>query len=69
MGARRLWELPTSQCVFATDYPQGVRDEREVAAYVQALRTLAPDAQRVVNGANVEKLIPDLRERRKARVA
>jgi predicted TIM-barrel fold metal-dependent hydrolase len=64
-----LSELPKSQCVFATDYPQGVRDDAEVAAYVEALRALGPDAQRVVNGANVEKLIPDLRERRKARMA
>ena len=64
-----LSELPASQCVFATDYPQGVRDDSEVAAYVEAVRALGPDAQHVLNGANIEQLIPNLRERRKPRAA
>lgn len=61
-----LSELPASQCVFATDYPQGVRDDDEVAAYVGAVRALGRDAQRVLDGANVEQLIPDLHKRPKA---
>jgi hypothetical protein len=64
-----LSELPSAQTVFATDYPQAVNDEDEVAAYVAAVRTLGPEAQRVVDGANAEKLIPNLRERVKARAA
>jgi predicted TIM-barrel fold metal-dependent hydrolase len=62
-----LSELPASRCVFATDYPQGVRDDSEVAAYVEAVRALGPDARRVLSGANVEQLIPDLHVRRQAR--
>ena len=64
-----LSELPAAQTVFATDYPQAVQDEDEVAAYVAAVRALGPEARRVVDGANAEKLIPNLRERVKARAA
>jgi predicted TIM-barrel fold metal-dependent hydrolase len=62
-----LVELPASQCVFATDYPQAVRDDDEVAAYVQALRTLGPQARSVLDGANASKLIPNLKSRIAAR--
>ena len=64
-----LSELPASQCVFATDYPQAVRDDDEVAAYVDAMRALGPDAMAILDGANVTKLIPDLDERLKSRAA
>ena len=61
-----LTELAASQCVFATDYPQGVCNDAEVAAYVAAVRALGPAAQSVLDGANVVRLIPDVRERRKS---
>ena len=66
---RELATQQASQCVFATDYPQAVRDDDAVAAYVRAVRALGAEARAVLDGANVEKLIPDLRERRKARAA
>ena len=62
-----LTELPASRVVFATDYPQAVHCNNEVIAYVNAVRTLGPEVQAVLNGANAEKLIPDLNDRLKAR--
>src|ERR1043166_911519 len=64
-----LSELRASRCVFATDYPQGVRDDAEGAAYVKVVLALGPDARQMLDGASIEQLIPDLYERRKARVA
>src|SRR5262245_40419736 len=61
-----LTELPASQVVFATDYPQAVHDDNEVVAYVNAIRTLGSEVQPVLHGANAEKLIPDLNDRVKA---
>ncbi|MPZ59259.1 MAG: amidohydrolase family protein [Rhizobiales bacterium] len=58
-----LDEVPLSQLVFATDYPQAVRDAGEVAGYVKAVRDLGPNARAMLNGTNAEKLIPNLRER------
>jgi len=58
-----MQEVPASQVVFATDYPQAVRKDEEVAAYVDAVRTLGGATQAMVEGANAEKLIPNLRER------
>src|SRR4051794_8417559 len=58
-----LQEVAFSQIVFATDYPQAVRDDGEVKAYVNAVRTLGPNARAMLEGANAEKLIPDLRDR------
>ena len=63
-----LTELPASQVVFATDYPQAVHNDNEVVAYVNAVRALGSEAQAVLHGANAEKLIPDLNDRVKARV-
>src|SRR4029077_13447772 len=54
-------ELPTAQVVFATDYPQAVRDDDEVVAYVNAVRALGTEAQAVLTGANAGRLIPRLR--------
>jgi predicted TIM-barrel fold metal-dependent hydrolase len=62
-------ELPAPQVVFATDYPQAVHDDEEVAAYVSAVRVLGPQAQAVVDGVHAEKLISNLNERHKARAA
>jgi predicted TIM-barrel fold metal-dependent hydrolase len=56
-------EVAASQVVFATDYPQAVRDDGEVADYVAAVRDLGPDCRAMLEGANAEKLIPDLRAR------
>jgi hypothetical protein len=58
-----LAELPSSQVVFATDYPQAVRHDDEVVAYVKAVGTLGSGARNVLDGANAEKLIPNLNER------
>ena len=58
-----LAEVALSQMVFATDYPQAVRDEEEVAAYVAAVRALGANARAMLDGINAEKLIPDVRER------
>jgi hypothetical protein len=51
--------------VFATDYPQAIRDPAEVKAYVEAVEVLDPNARALVHGLNAEKLVPDI----KARVA
>jgi hypothetical protein len=58
-----LQELPRSQLVFASDYPQAVREPSEVAAYVAAVRALGDDGRAITDGANAEKLIPDLKRR------
>jgi Tripartite tricarboxylate transporter family receptor len=60
-----LTELPTSQLVFATDYPQAVENDDEVAAYVNAVRALGTEARSVLDSANAEKLIPNLGQRLK----
>jgi hypothetical protein len=49
--------------VFATDYPQAIRDPGEVLDYVKAVETLDPNASALVHGLNAEKLIPNIRER------
>jgi predicted TIM-barrel fold metal-dependent hydrolase len=56
-------ELAFSQLVFATDYPQAVREASEVAAYTEAVRGLSANGRALVAGANAEKLIPDLARR------
>ena len=56
-------ELAFSQLVFATDYPQAVREAGEVAAYVEAVRALGANGRALVAGVNAEKLIPDLARR------
>src|SRR5262249_6732403 len=63
-----LEELPLSQLVFASDYPQAVRDPGEVAAYVEAVRDPGEAGRGVAGGADGEKLIPDLKRRLAARV-
>jgi predicted TIM-barrel fold metal-dependent hydrolase len=61
-----LQELPLSQLVFASDYPQAVREPNQVAAYVEAVRGLGESGRAIASGANAEKLIPDLKSRRAA---
>ncbi len=58
-----MQEAAFSQVVFATDYPQAVRDDGEVTAYVDAVRALGPNCRAMLEGANVAKLIPDAAER------
>jgi len=55
-----MQELAFSQLVFATDYPQAVREPGEVAAYVQAIRALGANGRALAAGANAVKLIPDI---------
>src|SRR5271155_214048 len=62
-------ELAFSQLVFATDYPQAVRDPAEVAAYVEAVRGLSANGRALAAGVNAEKLISDLARRLAARHA
>jgi len=56
-------ELAFSQLVFATDYPQAVREASDVAAYVRAVRALGTKGYAVAGGANAEKLIPNVKQR------
>src|ERR1700683_529438 len=58
-----IQELAFSQLVFATDYPQAVRDAGEVAAYVEAVRALGANGRALADGANADKLIRDLDRR------
>jgi predicted TIM-barrel fold metal-dependent hydrolase len=60
-----LQEVALQQTVFATDYPQAVRDAEEVAAYVAAVRALGPNARAMVEGFAAHSLIPDLERRLK----
>jgi predicted TIM-barrel fold metal-dependent hydrolase len=62
-------ELAFSQLVFASDYPQAVREAGEVKAYVEAVRALGGNGRAMVGGVNAEKLIPDLDRRLSARRA
>jgi aminocarboxymuconate-semialdehyde decarboxylase len=56
-------ELNVSQLVFATDYPQAVRDPADVAAYVEAVRGLGTKGRAIAGGANAEKLIANVKRR------
>ena len=60
-------ELAFSQLVFATDYPQAVRDAGEVAPMSRRCAALGANGRAIAGGANAEKLIPDLRRRLAAR--
>ena len=58
-----LAELPSPQVLFATDYPQAVRDDDEVTGYIKAVAALGAKARTVLDGANAMRLIPNLNER------
>jgi predicted TIM-barrel fold metal-dependent hydrolase len=64
-----LAELPAARTVFATDYPQAVHEDDDVAAYIEAVRALGGETRAVLESANAEKLIPNLRERVRAKAA
>jgi len=58
-----MQEVALSQTLFATDYPQAVRNADEVVGYVAAVRALGPDARAMVDGVSAERLMPDLARR------
>jgi predicted TIM-barrel fold metal-dependent hydrolase len=45
-----LVELPAERIVFATDYPQEIRDRKVVADFVKDLRALGPVGERILSG-------------------
>jgi predicted TIM-barrel fold metal-dependent hydrolase len=57
---RGLMDIPASQLVFATDYPQAVRGDAEIVDYVAGIRALGADGERILGTENAAKLIPDL---------
>ena len=54
-----LAELPKSPILFATDYPQAVQNEEEIAAYVEHLRRSAGP---LLTTQAARDLIPDIKE-------
>jgi aminocarboxymuconate-semialdehyde decarboxylase len=58
-----MHEVALPQLVFATDYPQAVRSDEECVDYVNQVRALGPSERAMLEGLNVEKLIPDARAR------
>jgi predicted TIM-barrel fold metal-dependent hydrolase len=51
-----LIEIPASRIVFATDYPQEIRERAAVRDFVKDLRALGKDGEAILSG-NVDKLI------------
>ncbi len=51
-----LAEIPADRIVFATDYPQEVRQREPVRDFVNAIRALGTDGEKILSG-NVGKLI------------
>ena len=58
MGAVKgaLIEIPASRIVFATDYPQEIRERAAVRDFVKELRALGKDGDAILSG-NVSKLL------------
>jgi len=58
MGAVRgaLIEIPVPRIVFATDYPQEIRERAAVRDFVKELRALGKDGEAILSG-NVDKLL------------
>jgi predicted TIM-barrel fold metal-dependent hydrolase len=58
MGAVKaaLIEIPAARIVFATDYPQEIRERAAVRDFVTELRALGGDGEQILSG-NVAKLI------------
>jgi 5-carboxyvanillate decarboxylase len=53
-----LLEIPAARMVFATDYPQEMRSRGEVRSYVDAIRDLGSDGEKILSG-NVGLLLRD----------
>jgi predicted TIM-barrel fold metal-dependent hydrolase len=51
-----LIEIPASRIVFATDYPQEIRERTAVRDFVKQLRALGKDGETILSG-NVGKLL------------
>ena len=51
-------EIPASRIVFATDYPQEIRQREVVRDFVRELRALGPDGEKILSG-NVGKLLKE----------
>jgi predicted TIM-barrel fold metal-dependent hydrolase len=51
-----LIEIPASRIVFATDYPQEIRERQAVGAFVKELRALGGDGEAILAG-NAGKLL------------
>jgi predicted TIM-barrel fold metal-dependent hydrolase len=51
-----LIEIPAARIVFATDYPQEIRERQAVAEFVRELRALGADGAAILTG-NVAKLL------------
>ena len=51
-----LIEIPASRIVFATDYPQEIRERAAVRDFVKELRGLGTDGEAILSG-NVDKLL------------
>src|SRR5205807_4006290 len=58
MGAVKaaLIEIPAARIVFATDYPQEIRERSAVRDFVNDLRALGKDGEAILSG-NVGKLL------------
>jgi len=69
IGAIRagLAEIPASRIVFATDYPQEIRKREVVRDFVNDIRALGPDGERILSG-NVGLLLkePPATEKKKS---
>jgi hypothetical protein len=53
-----LVEIPASQIVFATDYPQEIRQREVVRDFVRDIRALGPSGEQILSG-NVGKLLKE----------
>src|ERR1700728_2764971 len=53
-----LAEIPASRMVFATDYPQEIRKREPVRDFVNEIRSLGPDGERILSG-NVGLLLKE----------
>jgi predicted TIM-barrel fold metal-dependent hydrolase len=52
-----LVEVPASQIVFATDYPQEIRDPERVKCFVDELKKLGADGAAILE-SNAPSLVP-----------
>ncbi len=66
--AAALIEIPSSRIVFATDYPQEIRERAAVRDFVRELSVLGQDGAAILSG-NVDKLIKPDAARSRAREA
>jgi len=58
-----LGEIPSSQVVFGTDYPQACDADDEIVRYVAAIKELGKNTESIVSGTNALRLVPLLTQR------